>query len=74
MSYNEDLTIEFTDIGGKAAIRPHWKNYYKDRDGVIFVVDAAETARHHECIKLLSDVMKEPKLPKGIPFMLLAHK
>jgi GTPase SAR1 family protein len=37
------------DIGGQKAIRPYWKNYYENTDGLVYVVDSADEARVKEC-------------------------
>jgi len=39
--------ISFTvwDVGGQDRIRPLWRHYYDDTDGVIYVVDAADRNR-----------------------------
>ena len=33
------------DIGGQKAIRPYWKNYYENTDGMVFVVDSSDDER-----------------------------
>lgn len=73
MNYNEDLTLELTDIGGSEKVRNFWKNYYRNMDGVIYVVDAADQSKFDQSSTVLFKVMEDAKL-KGIPFMILAHK
>jgi small GTP-binding protein len=43
----EYKNIKFTvwDVGGQDKIRPLWKHYYADTDGVIFVVDSCDRDR-----------------------------
>jgi small GTP-binding protein len=43
----EYKNIKFTvwDVGGQDKIRPLWKHYYADTDGVIFVVDSVDHDR-----------------------------
>ncbi len=33
------------DIGGQEKIRPLWRHYYNDVDGVIFVIDSNDPER-----------------------------
>jgi hypothetical protein len=40
-----NLTLTVWDIGGQDKIRPLWRHYYSDTQGVIFVVDANDTER-----------------------------
>merc|ERR1719359_2330046 len=39
--------IEFTvwDVGGQEKIRPLWRHYYNNNNGIIFVVDSADQER-----------------------------
>merc|ERR1711977_362430 len=43
----EYKNINFTvwDVGGQDKIRPLWKHYYQDTDGVIFIVDSVDRDR-----------------------------
>eukprot|EP00697_Spironema_sp_BW2_P004487 gnl/Spiro4/16104_TR8661_c0_g1_i1.p2 gnl/Spiro4/16104_TR8661_c0_g1~~gnl/Spiro4/16104_TR8661_c0_g1_i1.p2 ORF type:complete len:184 (+),score=40.72 gnl/Spiro4/16104_TR8661_c0_g1_i1:48-599(+) len=53
--------IEFTvwDVGGQHKIRPLWKHYYNNTQGLIFVVDSSDRERaeesHRELLKMLSE-------------------
>jgi len=53
--------ISFTvwDVGGQDRIRPLWRHYYDDTDGVIYVVDAADRNRiktaKNEFLSILSE-------------------
>eukprot|EP00696_Hemimastix_kukwesjijk_P009609 gnl/Hemi2/22125_TR7376_c0_g1_i1.p1 gnl/Hemi2/22125_TR7376_c0_g1~~gnl/Hemi2/22125_TR7376_c0_g1_i1.p1 ORF type:complete len:185 (-),score=63.28 gnl/Hemi2/22125_TR7376_c0_g1_i1:240-794(-) len=53
--------IEFTvwDVGGQHKIRPLWKHYYQNTQGLIFVVDSSDRERaeesHKELLKMLSE-------------------
>ena len=61
------------DIGGQKAIRPYWKNYYQNRDGIIFVVDSSDEERLTECKDELFDLLNEEDLAK-IPILVFANK
>ena len=46
----EYKNISFTvwDVGGQDKIRPLWRHYYQNTQGIIFVVDSNDTARLDE--------------------------
>ena len=41
----KNLTLTVWDIGGQDKIRPLWRHYYSDTQGVIFVVDSNDRDR-----------------------------
>lgn len=61
------------DIGGQKAIRPYWKNYYENTDGLVFVVDSSDEERINECIEELNSLLVEENLAK-VPLLVYANK
>ena len=61
------------DIGGQKAIRPYWKNYYENTDGMVFVVDSSDEERIKECIEELNSLLQEEALMKT-PLLVYANK
>ena len=61
------------DIGGQKAIRPYWKNYYENTDGMVFVVDSSDEERIAECVEELNALMAEEDLAK-VPLLVYANK
>ena len=61
------------DIGGQKAIRPYWKNYYDNVDGMVFVVDSSDEERLKECVDELQALMGEEGLSK-VPLLVFANK
>ena len=47
------------DIGGQREIRPYWRNYYDQTDGLIYVVDSADEQRVQEVKGNLDELMAE---------------
>ncbi len=47
------------DIGGQKAIRPYWKNYYENTDGLVYVVDSSDEVRLKECTEELQSLLAE---------------
>eukprot|EP00768_Dysnectes_brevis_P008184 gnl/Dysnectes_brevis/725_a798_3477.p1 GENE.gnl/Dysnectes_brevis/725_a798_3477~~gnl/Dysnectes_brevis/725_a798_3477.p1 ORF type:complete len:196 (+),score=53.61 gnl/Dysnectes_brevis/725_a798_3477:47-634(+) len=63
------------DIGGQTDMRHLWRHYYKNSDGIIYVVDSAEhsPARKTESQAALEGVLSSPDL-EGVPLLVLANK
>ena len=61
------------DIGGQKAIRPYWKNYYENTDGLVYVVDSSDEVRLKECAEELTNLMTEESLV-GVPVLVFANK
>lgn len=61
------------DIGGQKAIRPYWKNYYENTDGLVFVVDSSDENRLTECTEELQSLLQEENL-KNVPLLVFANK
>ena len=61
------------DIGGQREIRPYWKNYFENTDGLIYVVDSADDVRLKECAEELVSLLKEEALAK-VPMLVYANK
>ena len=50
------------DIGGQKAIRPYWKNYFENTDGLVYVVDSSDDKRLAECSEELQQLLQEDTL------------
>lgn len=61
------------DIGGQREIRPYWKNYYENTDGLVYVVDSADDMRLKECAEELMSLLAEEDL-KNVPLLVFANK
>jgi ADP-ribosylation factor-like protein 3 len=61
------------DIGGQKAIRPYWKNYYENTDGLVYVVDSSDELRLKECVEELMSLLAEENLKK-VPMLVFANK
>lgn len=53
---NPGLTV--WDVGGQKKMRPHWRHYYTDTAGLVFVVDSCDQIRLEEARKELHRVIK----------------
>ena len=61
------------DIGGQKAIRPYWKNYFENTDGLVYVVDSSDEIRLSECSEELQSLLAEETLSK-VPLLVFANK
>ena len=61
------------DIGGQKAIRPYWKNYFENTDGLVYVVDSSDEVRLKECSDELQNLIEEENL-KNVPLLVFANK
>jgi GTP-binding protein SAR1 len=61
------------DLGGHAAARQIWRNYYAKVDGLIFLVDAVDRERFPE-VKAELDGLLEDEMLADVPFLILGNK
>lgn len=61
------------DVGGQEKLRPLWKSYTRRTDGLVFVVDAAETERMEEAKVELHRIARLAE-NQGVPMLVLANK
>ena len=61
------------DIGGHKTLRPYWQNYIQNCDGLVYVVDSADTARTEEAKAELESLLKEDDL-KSVALLVFANK
>lgn len=71
----EYKNISFTvwDVGGQTIIRPLWRHYYTNTQGLIFVVDSSDLQRIKEAADELHMQLEEDDL-KGVPVLVFANK
>jgi ADP-ribosylation factor protein 1 len=69
----KNLNFTVWDIGGQDKIRPLWRYYYSDVDGIIFVVDSADTDRVREAAAELQKLFEEDQL-RNASVLILANK
>eukprot|EP01090_Pellita_catalonica_P018377 TRINITY_DN5913_c0_g1_i1.p1 TRINITY_DN5913_c0_g1~~TRINITY_DN5913_c0_g1_i1.p1 ORF type:complete len:183 (-),score=39.27 TRINITY_DN5913_c0_g1_i1:50-598(-) len=67
--------LDFTifDVGGQDRIRALWHHYYAGTNGIIFVVDSADTERLQEARDELHKTLKSDLL-QNVPLLVLANK
>ena len=60
---HEGFKLNVWDIGGQKSIRPYWRNYFDQTDGLVYVIDAADHRRARRRGK--RTMMKKP--PRRAP-------
>ena len=58
LEYN-DYSLNLWDIGGQQTLRSYWRNYFEETDGLIWVVDSADTVRLNDCRLELEKLLGE---------------
>ncbi len=61
------------DVGGQDKVRPLWKSYTRNTDGIIFVVDSSNSDRIDEARVELFRIAKSPNM-SAVPILILANK
>ena len=67
------VTFTVWDVGGQDKIRPLWKHYFHNTEGLVYVVDSADNERFHEAKDELFWILDSDDM-KGVPVMVLANK
>lgn len=67
------LALTVWDIGGQKTMRPHWKKFYQDTAGLIFVVDCSDRERLNEARQEFERILKSEQL-RGLPVVIFANK
>ena len=73
MQTQDGFKLNVWDIGGQREIRPYWKNYYDNTDGLVFVVDSSDETRLAEVSEELRSLLSEDALAK-VPLLVFANK
>ncbi|KAK6329299.1 ADP-ribosylation factor-like protein 4D [Coregonus clupeaformis] len=66
-------TFQVWDVGGQEKLRPLWKSYTRQTDGMVFVVDSTEAERMEEAKVELHKITRTSE-NQGVPVLVLANK
>ena len=69
----KNLTFSVWDVGGQDKIRPLWRHYYDNTEGIIFVVDANDHDRIGAARLELNKMMNESQLQNAV-VLIFANK
>jgi len=69
----KQYNINVWDVGGQHTIRSYWRNYFEQTDGLVFVIDSADTRRMDVVKATLHDLLKAERLA-GASLLIFANK
>ena len=69
----DPYTLNIWDVGGQKSLRSYWKNYFESTDGLVWVVDCADTSKLRACCDELHGLLKGERLA-GASLLVLANK
>jgi len=58
----KNLKMTIWDVGGQDRLRPLWRHYYENTNGVIFVVDCNDRTRMDKARSEVQKMMEDPNL------------
>jgi ADP-ribosylation factor-like protein 6 len=67
------VNFKVFDMGGAKKFRNLWELYFKDVQGVIFVIDSADKVRMVVCQDEIRMIVENPAM-KGVPILFFANK
>lgn len=67
------VTLKIWDIGGQPRFRSMWERYCRGVHAIIFVVDAADSAKLDMARNELRNLLEKPQLA-GVPVLVLGNK
>ncbi|KAL9953701.1 hypothetical protein ACROYT_G041156 [Oculina patagonica] len=67
------VTFTVWNVGGQRKIRPLWRHYFQNTQGLIFVVDSSDLERISEARQELFSVMESPEMEK-VPVIVIGNK
>ncbi|XP_036410222.1 ADP-ribosylation factor-like protein 14 [Megalops cyprinoides] len=72
-SKKKTTALTVWDIGGQDKMRPHWKDFYQDTSGLVFVLDSSDRRRLDEAKREFTKILRNEAL-KGLPVVIFANK
>jgi len=70
----KNVQFSMWDVGGDTKIRSLWHHYYKNIDGLFYVVDCSDRERLGESIDQFYAIFGEEAQLMGVPCVILANK
>ncbi len=69
----KNVKFNVWDVGGQDKIRPLWRHYYTGTQGLIFVVDSADTDRLDEARQELHKIINDREMKDSV-ILVFANK
>ena len=71
---NQEKSMTIWDVGGNKKIRPLWKHYFSNTNGLIWVYDMSKKETYEESQNELKSILYEPDIKSDIPLLIIANK
>lgn len=68
-----NLRLQVWDLGGQGSIRPYWRCYYQNTNGIVYVIDSSDTDRLDTAKREMMAMLQEEDLA-GVPLLVFANK
>ncbi|XP_075134790.1 uncharacterized protein LOC142209664 [Leptodactylus fuscus] len=68
-----NVTFTVLDLVSQDKVKALWKHYFKNPDGLVFVVDSADPERFEEAREELNAILEHDEM-RGVPFVVMANK
>ena len=62
----KNVKFNVWDVGGQDKIRPLWRHYFSNTEGLVFVVDSKDTDRMEDARKALKQVLESNELQDAL--------
>ncbi|KAF4669220.1 Arf GTPase arl1 [Perkinsus olseni] len=69
----KNVKLQVWDLGGQSSIRPYWRCYYPNTNGIVYVVDSADRDRLPDARRELNNLLDEEEL-QGVALLVFANK
>jgi ADP-ribosylation factor protein 1 len=69
----QGVTFTVWDIGGQTKLRPLWRHYFNNVNGLFYVVDSSDPERVNESAEELHSVLEDDQM-SGVPVVIIANK
>jgi ADP-ribosylation factor-like protein 1 len=69
----KNIKLQVWDLGGQTSIRPYWRCYYPNTNGIIYVVDSCDRDRLPDAEQELRLMLEEEEL-NNVTLLVLANK
>ena len=67
------ITFTVWDVGGQYKIRPLWRHYFNDVDGMFYIIDSTDVDRVNESCEELHGILENESM-HGVPIVVIANK
>lgn len=68
-----NVNIKVFDLGGHLAMRKMWRERFMNIQGIVYIVDTADSSRFEESQKEFQEILKNEEL-KDIPIVIMCNK